>query len=467
MAEETPEIRLWKGIIVEASEILWYTIGNQNTGEEKNSMKAFALKGNICYCEEKDKFNITEHGYVVCEGGFCAGVFQELPQKYAQIPCRDYGDSLILPGLTDLHMHAPQYAFRGIGMDLELLEWLNTHAFKAEQKYADPDYARKAYQIFVDDLVNSATTRICLFGTLHAESTLILMELLEQAGIHAYVGKVNMDRNCPDYLCEESAEKSAEDTRWWIEESLKHFRNVRPILTPRFIPSCSDEVMEELGILQRQYSLPAQSHLSENLSEIQWVSELCPGTAFYGEAYEQHGLFGKNCKTIMAHCVHSGQEEMERMRTNGVFVAHCPQSNANLSSGIAPVRAYLDRGIRTGLGSDIAGGTGLSMFRAMSEAIQCSKLRWRLVDQSLPPLKTEEAYYLATKGGGEFFGMVGSFETGYEFDAVVIDDSTIRHPYRPEVSERLERLLYLAEEKHTAAKYIAGRKIFDRYEEKN
>lgn len=427
-------------------------------------MSTFAIKGNIYYTPQKDKFTIVEGGYVVCENGICQGVYQELPEQYSQIPCRDYGDCLILPGLVDLHMHAPQYAFRGIGMDLELLEWLNTHAFKAEQKYSDPEYAKKAYRIFVDDLVNSATTRICMFGTLHTEGTLILMEMLEEAGMHAYVGKVNMDRNSPDYLCEET-QQSVEDTERWILEAQKRFKNIKPILTPRFIPSCSDEVMAGLGELQRKYHLPMQSHLSENLSEIQWVSELCPGTKFYGEAYERHGLFGKECPTIMAHCVHSGKEEMERMRDNGVFVAHCPQSNANLSSGIAPVRAYLDMGIKTGLGCDIAGGTGLSIFRAMSEAIQCSKLRWRILDQNLAPLKTEEAYYLATKGGGEFFGKVGSFEQGYEFDAVVIDDSTIRHPYRPEVSERLERLVYLAEECHTAAKYIAGKKIFDRFEQ--
>lgn len=151
------------------------------------------------------------------------------------------------------------------------------------------------------------------------------------------------------------------------------------------------------------------------------------------------------------------------MKENGVFVAHCPQSNANLSSGIAPVRTYLKEGIQVGLGCDIAGGTGLSLFRAMSEAIQASKLRWRIQDQTLEPLRTEETYYLATKGGGAFFGKVGSFEAGYEFDAVVIDDSSIRHPYRLPVSARLERLIYLAEEKHTAAKYVAGEKLFDDY----
>lgn len=425
-------------------------------------MSVYALKGNICYSETSDRLFTAENSYVICEDGICKGVVKELPEEYKHILCQDYGDGLIFPGMTDLHMHAPQYAFRALGMDLELLEWLNTYAFKAESEYADPEYARRAYQIFVEDLVASEIGRICLFGTIHSESTLILMELLEKAGIHAYVGKVNMDRNSPDYLCEESAEKSAADTEQWIQEALKRFEHVKPIITPRFTPSCTDELMEKIGKLQQKYGIPAQSHLSENLSEIEWVKELCPGTKCYGESYDRYGMFGGENPSIMAHCVHSDEYEMNLMKERGVFVAHCPQSNANLSSGIAPVRAYMQKGIPVGLGCDIAGGTGLSMFRNMSEAIQVSKLRWRLVDQSLAPLNIEEAFYLATKGGGAFFGKVGSFEAGYEFDALVIDDSTIRYPRKLDIRERLERLIYLAESKHIAAKYVAGRKVFEK-----
>lgn len=148
------------------------------------------------------------------------------------------------------------------------------------------------------------------------------------------------------------------------------------------------------------------------------------------------------------------------MKEQGVFIAHCPESNANLSSGIAPVRAYLDMGMKIGIGSDIAAGSSLSMFRAMAMAVQCSKLRWRLADQALPPLCIEEAFYLATRGGGEFFGKVGSFEKGFEFDAVVLDDSSIRSPRKLSVRERLERLVYLAEGKNLAAKFVKGKKIF-------
>lgn len=423
------------------------------------TLKKYILKGNICYSKASDKLCIVENGYVVCENGICAGVYDELPECYKDFQCYDYMDRIIIPGLVDLHVHAPQYSFRGLGMDLELIEWLNTHIFVEEEKYADTEYASRAYDIFVEDLLKSATARACIFGTIHTDATEMLMEKLEKSGIKAYVGKVSMDRNCPEYLCEESAERAFCDTEKWIKDS-EEFENVKPILTPRFIPTCSDELMERLSLLQKKYNLPMQSHLSENLREIQWVKELCPDTTCYGEAYNKYDMFGNECKTIMAHCVHSSDDEINLMKEQGVFVAHCPESNTNLSSGIAPVRTYLDRGIKVGLGSDVAAGSTLSVFKAMSMAIQCSKLRWRLVDQSLIPLNFEEVFYLATKGGGEFFGKVGSFEKEYEFDAVVIDDSSIKHPQELSVRERVERLIYLAEDKHIIAKYVAGRKLF-------
>ncbi|MDY5021512.1 MAG: amidohydrolase family protein [Blautia sp.] len=420
----------------------------------------FALKGNICYSQSPSVISITDHAYLICENGVSAGIFHELPEAYRGIPCRDCGDSLIIPGLTDLHLHAPQYSFRSIGMDLELLEWLNTMAFPEETKYADLEYAGAAYTIFAEDLKKSATTRASIFGTLHVPATELLMELLEKTGLKTLVGKVNMDRNSVPSLQEET-DTSVRETKQWIERNLTRFHNVKPILTPRFIPSCTDKLMTELGKLQRQYQLPVQSHLSENKGEIAWVRELCPNAAFYGDAYDQFGLFGgENCPAIMAHCVHCTDEEIARMKERGVYAVHCSQSNTNLASGIAPVRRYLDEGLHMGLGSDIAGGTTLSLMRTMADSIQTSKLYWRLVDDSAAPLTIEEVFYLATLGGGSFFGKVGSFEKGYEFDAVILDDTSLPHPQPLSVRERLERMIYLSDERHISGKYVSGTKIF-------
>ena len=197
-----------------------------------------------------------------------------------------------------------------------------------------------------------------IFGTIHRDATLLLMDQLEQSGLVTYVGKVNMDRNCPDYLREESAEESGIQTVEWIKDVLhKKYQNTMPILTPRFTPSCSDELMENLKKIQMYYQIPVQSHLSENPGEIAWVKELCPWSEFYGDAYDRFGLFGADCKTVMAHCVYSGKEEQQRMKENGVFIAHCPESNMNLSSGVAPVRTFLEEGLHVGIGSDVAGGS--------------------------------------------------------------------------------------------------------------
>lgn len=419
----------------------------------------FVLKGNICYSHNARRLECMEQGYLVCEDGRSAGVYKELPQIYAGFPLTDYGDRMIVPGLTDLHIHGPQYPFRGLGMDLELLDWLNTRTFPEEARYSDREYARNAYRIFAEDMKRGGTTRACIFGTLHREATVGLMDLMEATGLKTMVGKVNMDRNCPDFLVEESAEASLRETRLWLEEIKGRYSNTHPILTPRFIPTCTDELMEKLKGLQKQYGLPVQSHLSENMGEIAWVKELCPWSECYGDVYDHFGLFGGDVKTIMAHCVWSGEEETERLRERGVYVAHCPQSNTNLSSGIAPVRRYLDQELKVGLGTDVAGGSSASVFRAMADAIQVSKLRWRLQDESLKPLTVMEAFYLGTKGGGSFFGKVGSFEVDYEFDALVLNDSGLRHPQPLNLQERLERFIYLADERHIEAKYVAGKKV--------
>lgn len=420
----------------------------------------FILKGNVCYSENKDRIEVFENSYLVCKEGKSMGVFKEIPTKYREYEVRDYTDKIIIPGMTDLHLHAPQYSFRSLGMDLELLEWLETNTFPEEAKFKDLQYANRAYEIFAKDLKMCTTTRACIFATIHKEATLILMDKLEASGMVTMVGKVNMDRNSPEIL-KEGTEESIESTVQWLEEvGKKKYQNTYPILTPRFTPSCTDELMKELKKIQLRYGLSMQSHLSENPSEIKWVKELCPWSEVYGDAYKKFGLFGKECKTIMAHCVYSNEDEMRLMKERGVLVAHCPESNTNLSSGIAPIRKFFENGLEIGLGSDIAGGSNLNLFYAMTQAIQVSKLYWRLIDNSCKPLTLEEVFYLATKGGGKFFGEVGSFEKGYEFDAVVLDDERLEYPQELDVKSRLARIVYLSDDREIKAKYIRGRQIF-------
>lgn len=419
--------------------------------------QSFIVKGNIVYSRTKQELSIAKDSYLVCDNAKVAGVFSEIPDQYKFLPVQDMQDAIIIPGLVDLHLHAPQYSFRGIGMDMELLDWLNHYTFPEEAKYEDLAYAKRAYAYFVEDLKNGATTRANIFATIHTPATLLLMEMLEESGLVSNVGKVNMDRNSPPNLCETSAQKSIEDTKEWVKRSQEKFENTKPILTPRFVPSCTDALLDGLGGLQKQTSLPVQSHLSENPEEIEWVKSLCPNSRNYADAYLQHGLLGgENNQTVMAHCVHSGPEERALLKKQGVFVAHCPNSNTSLASGIAPIREYLQDDIKVGLGTDIAGGYSASIFDAMAQAIQVSKLYWRLVDSEKTPLTVAEAFYLATKGGGKFFGEVGSFEEGYAFDAVVLDDKMIACPFEATVEQRLERLVYLFTPQNVIAKYVNG-----------
>ena len=423
-------------------------------------MNSFIIHGDICYSGDKNTVITREDSYLICKDGFCAGIFDTIPERFAQLPLRDYSGMLVMPGMVDLHIHAPQYAYRGLGMDRELLDWLNTYAFPEESKYSDLAYADKAYTIFANAVKNSATTRLVIFGTLHREATELLMDKLENTGVVSYVGKVNMDRNSPDNLREASAQASLDDTERFIRETQNKYQNTHPIITPRFTPSCTDELMQGLGELSRKYGVRVQSHLSENPGEVAWVKELCPWAKYYGEAYDRFGLFGKPEPTVMAHCVYSDEDEIARMKENGVFIAHCPASNMNVASGIAPIRKYLDSDMRVGLGSDVAGGNSESLFTAMVDALQVSRLYWRLVDESCRILSVPEVFYMATKGGGEFFGKVGSFEEGYECDAVVIDDSLLPHPQPLSLQERLERAIYLGGDiKSLKSKFCKGLKI--------
>lgn len=430
-------------------------------------MDRFVLKGTIVYSRTATELSVVPHGFLVCVDGVSRGVFSSLPESYRHFPLEDHGNCLIIPGLVDLHIHAPQFPYRGTGMDLELIDWLDTQAFPEEARYADLSYARTAYSLFASALRRSVTTRACIFATRHRPATELLMELMEQTGLVTCVGKVNMDQNAPQPLREENADHSAAETKAWLDAVNGRFSRTHPILTPRFVPSCSHPLMTRLGQLRSEYGLPVQSHLSENRGELALVRQLHPKSEFYGQVYHNYGLFGKApftenlFPTVMAHCVLSGEEEQTLLRENGVYVAHCPASNMNLSSGIAPIRTYLDRGLRVGLGTDVAGGQSESMFRAVTDAIQVSKLYWRLVDGTASPLTFPEAFYLATKGGGGFFGRVGSFDEGFALDALVLDDTVLPTPTPLDGKTRLERALYLSLDLQGGIrkKYVQGREI--------
>lgn len=413
-------------------------------------------KAHILFTRERNGFEVFENGYVAVEDGCVVGVSTDL----SSLGCdeqmvTDFGDCLLIPAMNDMHVHAPQYRNQGIAMDLELLPWLQNYTFPEEKKYVDVAYAERMYRRFIRDLWRFGTMRACVFATIHTESTRLLMHLFQEAGMGAMVGKVAMNRNCPLDLAE-TLDKMIQGNEALIAEFNQPNALVRPIITPRFVPSCTPDMLQACGDLAAKYQMPVQSHLSENLSEIALVHSLEKESTSYGDAYNRYGLFGQT-PTIMAHCVWTAGEELELMKRNRVMVAHCPTSNLNLASGLAPIRTFIDEGLRVGLGSDISGGHDLSIFRMMVFAIQVSKMHYQQ-NHGNSFLTLSEVFWLATKSAGSFFGRVGSFEPGYEFDALVIDDHDLNHSDYS-LLHRLERYIYLGDDRQIVHRFCRGEEI--------
>lgn len=411
------------------------------------------LQGDIVFTKSSDEFTVVKDGFIAINNGKVLGVFESLPDKYLNEEIVDYRGKLIIPGMNDLHCHAPQFRNLGMSMDKELIPWLNDCTFPEESKYKDLDYATNMYKKFIKEVWKSGTTRIVVFATVHKDSSMKLIDLFIESGLGAYVGKVNMDRNCNDDLLEDT-NQSLIDT----EDILIKYSNVspivKPIITPRFIPCCTNELLDGLGKLCLKYNISNQSHMSENLGEIEWVKELHPDCNFYGEAYNKYNLFGQT-PTLMAHCVYSSIEELNLMKENNVIAVHCPDSNLNLGSGIMPIRKFLDNNIKVGFGSDISGGHSISIFNTIISSIQSSKLWWVNSNKEYDFLSLSEAFYIATKGGGSFFGKVGSFEEGYDFDALIIDDENLNHDDYS-LLQRLERFIYLGDDRNILHRYVCG-----------
>lgn len=413
-------------------------------------------KAHILYTKERSRFEVLENGYIAVEDGRVAGVAADLKTLGCEgAEVTNFGDRLLIPAMNDMHVHAPQYRNQGLAMDLELLPWLQNYTFPEEKKYVDTTYAEQMYRRFIHDLWRFGTMRACVFATIHTDSTRLLMNLFQEAGMGALVGKVAMNRNCPPELME-TVEEMVEGNEALIAEFEKPDALVRPIITPRFVPSCTSEMLQACGELADKYQMPVQSHLSENKDEIVLVHKLEKESTSYGDAYNRYGLFGQT-PTIMAHCVWTAGEELELMKKNGVMVAHCPTSNLNIASGLAPIRTFLEEGIKVGLGSDVSGGHELSIFQMMVYAIQVSKMYY-LQNRDRSPLTLSEVFWMATKSAGRFFGQVGSFEPGYEFDALLIDDHDLNHDHYT-LLHRLERFIYLGDDRQITHRFCRGHEI--------
>ena len=220
---------------------------------------------------------------------------------------------------------------------------------------------------------------------------------------------------------------------------------------------CSRELMTGLGQQAVEFGIPCHLHLAENRTEVRLTLQMYPDCRDFVETYQRAGLMTSS-NTVVAHAIHLSEREKKVIRDLGILVAHCPNSNLNLLSGVMNLADYHDLGIRVGLGSDISAGHTLNMFHNIVAAIQSGAMNL-LTGRSSRPILAAEAFFCATKGGGSFFGKTGSFEPGYAFDALVVDDSMWTRYKKMSLEQRIEKLIYCGDDRNIEQVYVAGRRL--------
>ncbi|KAI8071455.1 guanine deaminase [Gongronella butleri] len=388
--------------------------------------------------------------------------------KWADYQLHQLGEhEFLIPGFVDTHAHAPQHVFAGSGMELPLLDWLNTYTFPSEAKFADENYAESMYLKTVGRFLRNGTTTCSWFASIHLGACQRLVDIISELGQRAFVGKVNMDQNSPDYYVE-TTEASLKETRQFIEYVKSKGSNlITPVVTPRFAISCTSDLMRGLADLAKEYKLPIQSHLCENPDEITFARSLFPDCASYTDIYHQHGLLGP--ETYMAHCVHMTDDEVELLAKTETGVAHCANSNFSLQSGVCDVQRLLRHGIKVGLGTDVAGGFSPSILDAIRAGFWASKMN-KIIQRDMHKnnayaiLQPAELLYLATLGGAQVLGLdnsIGNFCVGKSFDALWVDADRGSIDLLGDLTpfQKLEKFLFNGSSENLIHVYVNGRRV--------
>lgn len=378
----------------------------------------------------------------------------------------------LLPGFVDLHIHAPQWPQLGSALDVPLEVWLQEHTFPLEAKYQDARFAQEVYTDLVSSLLANGTTTAVYFATIHAEATRVLAETCRLKGQRAFVGKVVMDDKgqCPDFYRDKDTETALVETAEFID--FVERQNgvdglVQPIITPRFIPSCTDKALQRLGDLAEKTKCHVQTHCSESDWEHGYVLERMGKSD--AEALRDFGLLTRH--TVLAHSNFLSEDDMDVVREAGAGVAHCPLSNYFFSNAVFPLRRALEKGLRVGLGTDISGGPSASLLEGSRHAIFASR---NLEEGVRPDLERSErrteqsridfrqALYVATAGGADVLDLkVGKFEPGHHFDAILIDPHISASPIYKDfglynLEAVAEKIIMLATRANITKTFVGG-----------
>lgn len=312
--------------------------------------------------------------------------------------------------------------------------------------------AKQIYTKVIDRTLAYGTTTASYYATIHPEATKIFARLALDKGQRAFVGRVCMNDNSPDYYKDASEEESrARDLEVieYIKSIDPEYEIVSPIFTPRFAPSCTFESMKWIGSEMTKTGLPCQTHISENSKEIEWVKELFPQCKNYADVYDQAGILRSN--TILAHAIHLDQDEIEVILKRKSGISHCPISNSSITSGEAPVRKYLDLGIKMSLGTDTSGGFSPSILETARQALLVSRHIAMKTEKEEDKLSVDEVLCMATLGGAQVCGLdskLGTFEVGKKWDAQLIDLNSKNSPIDVfEWQEKVKTCKHLSSEK--------------------
>ena len=406
-------------------------------------MTQFTICGTLIHAPVCGEIEVIENALVAVDAaGNIAGVYAPNAKNYAIVQeTAASTNSLItlakgqylLPGLIDLHVHAPQWPQAGNALHLPLYTWLQEYTFPLEAKYADLDFAAKVYSSLVDTLIANGTTTTLYFATVHLAATKLLADICLTKGQRALVGKVAMDNpdECPDYYRDASTQQGLADTRALIEyvRALPGNENARvlPVITPRFIPSCTDEMLTGLGDLAEEYDCHVQTHCSES----DWAHNYVLNRHGKRDTHSLHDFKLLTNKTVLAHSCFINDEDMATIKQQHSGIAHCPLSNAYFADAVFPARQALDLGLDVGLGTDVSGGATPSLLENCHTAVTASRYLEGGVDRELPQqergvpgtrIDFKEAFWMATTGGGKALDLnIGLFKEAYAFDAIVVD----------------------------------------------
>ncbi len=425
--------------------------------------KSYVIKSHFLKPGSYKKMELFENHYLAVdtEGKIrYFGINTESITDYNISELLDKTDCIIIPGLIDLHTHIPQYPAIGLGKGT-LLKWLDDYIYPLETKFNNPEYAFILSKLFFEECLKYGTTKVTAYSNSSFDGTDSAFQAAFDSGIRAFIGMSMMDTNVPELLLK-STKKNIDDSlklagKWHGAGGDK----LKYILTPRYALICSMELMKKTGEVSRKDGFYIQTHLAENIDELKKVAGMFPQCNTYTDVYHQAGML--NERTLLAHCIYLSDYEIELIRSNNANVVHCPSSNRFLKSGIFPFMNISEL-ISVGIGSDVAGGTSLSMLHELKEAVETSKTYQLIHNHHAEILSSGEALWTATKGNAEILGIsdfTGDFKTGMDADFATVKLDRIDIEFgNLSIDTITPKLLYLLGNKYVDSTYIKGKLLF-------